>query len=787
MAYIWSYKIKHCFLLMYKIIVGRSGRGKKSPPESPKQEDPPPREPSAHSENYTPTVEASRVEAPDLPPPLPPSSCTPNSEGQTGRSSRPASRSSVKRSADAHEMETHEEEKKSIAIPPKKRKGNEIEREPSPPSKRHSIDLSEWINQRVLAKRDGLYQPGQISDIRQNRHIGVLFDSDKNTVYFNDVMDQRAQFDIISDHSPMAMMTNVGSKVCVRIIPEENYYYEGVIIDKKSQPVSYYVQIQGHHEDKFRDPQWVSRAVLRLIQPPWYEDLQNLPEQQEAPTPLSTMAFPLQLQMPHHQIAHHHYAPQLEISPPLQGRMERSPSLPQSTSIERGESSEDEMKSEDIDFDSGLSTPRSGSATPGSGCRSQGGSGGNRPPPKKREFSRSRSVQSCESSRSSTPRSPSSTQKYKKGDVVSTPNGIRKKFNGKQWRRLCSKEGCTKESQRRGYCSRHLSMKGQKNMRGNMQQFRKGEHMEWSESSTRESSVTDFDPEHPQRFDETEAANMLVSLGNSRSTTPAFSPTPSNHPISPHPVQSPSTMGPRGNPLSFAPISPHPQTQAFMTSPTRSWSSGTSKSGSSSSEHVSPITPRFPPTSHAHMYNAPEMEQLYQKIANASNFKIDPVKAGQEGSKAQVTFDTSTGILHAPQRLPAGSVSVMPLTQDMQARKMTHSLSMSALPSPNPDRHKELNNRTATPSSRISQSSMSTLKSLINSAPIKPQTAIVAPVSSPDHIPSVIQQQIQHQIPAQSLLPIMPVANGGKNEQPAPVNSAPGMLSYFFSLSNLTC
>jgi hypothetical protein len=50
--------------------------------------------------------------------------------------------------------------------------------------------------------------------------------------------------------------------------------------------------------------------------------------------------------------------------------------------------------------------------------------------------------------------------KYKKGDVVRTPNGIRKKFNGKQWRRLCSKDGCTKESQRRGYCSRHLNVKG---------------------------------------------------------------------------------------------------------------------------------------------------------------------------------------------------------------------------------------------------------------------------------------------------------------------------------------
>ena len=50
--------------------------------------------------------------------------------------------------------------------------------------------------------------------------------------------------------------------------------------------------------------------------------------------------------------------------------------------------------------------------------------------------------------------------KYKKGDIVVTPSGIKKKYNGKQWRRLCSKDGCSKESQRRGYCSRHLSLKG---------------------------------------------------------------------------------------------------------------------------------------------------------------------------------------------------------------------------------------------------------------------------------------------------------------------------------------
>lgn len=44
--------------------------------------------------------------------------------------------------------------------------------------------------------------------------------------------------------------------------------------------------------------------------------------------------------------------------------------------------------------------------------------------------------------------------------MTSTQSQIRKKFNGKQWRRLCSKDGCPKESQRRGLCSRHLSQKG---------------------------------------------------------------------------------------------------------------------------------------------------------------------------------------------------------------------------------------------------------------------------------------------------------------------------------------
>lgn len=50
--------------------------------------------------------------------------------------------------------------------------------------------------------------------------------------------------------------------------------------------------------------------------------------------------------------------------------------------------------------------------------------------------------------------------------------GIRKKFNGKQWRRLCGMDQCQKESQRHGFCSKHLSQMREPNAFSNhMQRF----------------------------------------------------------------------------------------------------------------------------------------------------------------------------------------------------------------------------------------------------------------------------------------------------------------------------
>jgi len=106
---------------------------------------------------------------------------------------------------------------------------------------------------------------------------------------------------------------------------------------------------------------------------------------------------------------------------------------------------------------------------------------------------------------------------FNQGEVVATPNGVRKKYNGKQWRRLCSKEDCAKESQRRGYCSRHLSLKGKgRSFSGDTS--RGDDDNSGTVDLLAEGSVEDYRDldfkSYPRRLEEEEAANMLVSLGS---------------------------------------------------------------------------------------------------------------------------------------------------------------------------------------------------------------------------------------------------------------------------------
>lgn len=425
-------------------------------------------------------------------------------------------------------------EKKPIMKPPKKRKGAELEADlwpqefgkipdsqVSPPSvKVASIDFSEWKGQRILAKRNSVYLPGIIKSVVNNLQVGVLFDGDRDVEVFGSL---GRSLDIISDYSPSIASVHVGLRVCVRINPDSSEFHVGQILEKRQQPVPYLVALDAGGQEL-----WVSRANLRLLQAPWSEDI----EEQEIAS--ITSKGP-------EEIVHE--------------------------KEERKESKE-EIRDKSTSFESGLSTPSSGSITPRN--KSQPGSGdsdsycsgilpGQSARPGKSQ--RSHSSMSVESN-VSTPRS-LSTMKYKKGEVVSMPNGIRKKFNGKQWRRLCSKEGCSKESQRRGYCSRHLSLKG----KGQGQSSSSSSVVASVEGSDRRDAAEFEAEEIGHRFDETEAANMLVSLSGHDGLPHPGSPPPTPcSPVPNHVSHSPPVQHAYRNSTSFCPISPH------QLPPLRTWS-----------------------------------------------------------------------------------------------------------------------------------------------------------------------------------------------------------------------
>jgi len=279
-------------------------------------------------------------------------------------------------------------------------------------------DLSEWKGQRVLGRCGSVYRPGLIRDLQADGgRVAVHLDGDREdpggVVYYDNVLERRSA-DIIGDHPPPASAVDVGTVVCVRVDPDAAVFYIGRVMEKRPPPLctTYLVAL----DQTSRPALWVSRANLRLLLPPWFEDMASfIGESVSRPGPSN---------VGHDSNAAGYSA---VYARPVLGEL-----------------------AEDLRAGSGAEEEGTGAVAGASGTaitttdRSEpdtfgvGGSAAS---------SRSRSSLLL-------------GQRYKKGDVVFTPHGIRKKFNGKQWRRLCSKDGCSKESQRRGYCSRHLSLRG---------------------------------------------------------------------------------------------------------------------------------------------------------------------------------------------------------------------------------------------------------------------------------------------------------------------------------------
>ena len=143
----------------------------------------------------------------------------------------------------------------------------------------NAIDLKEWVDNHVLAKKDNAYLPGVICQAGGNGEVWVKFDHyDSDLVVFIDVLNS-GKYDVISDASPSAGQVTLGARVCVRLPTVDDHqlpprvYLEGVVCKLLTSPVRFVVRLITEGKETV-----VKRSDLRLLLPPWYEELEDVQE-----------------------------------------------------------------------------------------------------------------------------------------------------------------------------------------------------------------------------------------------------------------------------------------------------------------------------------------------------------------------------------------------------------------------------------------------------------------------------------------------------------------------------
>lgn len=234
------------------------------------------------------------------------------------------------------------------------------------------------------------------------------------------------------------------------------------------------------------------------------------------------------------------------------------------------------------------------------------------------------------SSRSSTPHSRGSTRSsrtptphnYRKGQVITTPNGFRKKYNGKQWRKLCMVEGCDKESQKKGYCSRHLtSLRDSGSRLQDSLDSIKEDEQDRSKEDGRGSSVFDYSEHDVSVF---EAASSLMSL--SRCATPYSTPSTPGLP-------SPRN-GPPISPFHSANISPTRAVPKLPASASSSTPKGRKASDFSPSHRAAGRIPQNSPDSGISVLETPTSSmRIAQKQVTEVKQSFSPIQPVAERRK----------------------------------------------------------------------------------------------------------------------------------------------------------
>lgn len=136
-----------------------------------------------------------------------------------------------------------------------------------------AVDLSEWLNSRVLALQEDIYVAGIIRSVNQENAVLVEFDYPEGTqqMYYDCLGGGR--YDVISDASPsVGDIVRNARVVCMR--PQTNrpgnVFIEGIIEQILNDTKQIVVRTTANGEVKT-----VKRGQIRLLRPPWWDELND--------------------------------------------------------------------------------------------------------------------------------------------------------------------------------------------------------------------------------------------------------------------------------------------------------------------------------------------------------------------------------------------------------------------------------------------------------------------------------------------------------------------------------
>jgi hypothetical protein len=140
-----------------------------------------------------------------------------------------------------------------------------------------NIDLNEWKDHRILALRNNHYYPGVVKRASED-NLFIELDTEKEVIKFSNILTSR-KCDIISDACPSSRQISVDTKVCFRQPNFANFgdqekftnvFSIGIVCKILVKPTRFIVEVLSKNENFI-----VRRADLRLIRPPWWDELEE--------------------------------------------------------------------------------------------------------------------------------------------------------------------------------------------------------------------------------------------------------------------------------------------------------------------------------------------------------------------------------------------------------------------------------------------------------------------------------------------------------------------------------